>query len=390
MKKYFLLLLFSMLTPLQAFSATIVNHDFNNQSWGILSAGSYWTIQPSGGVDNSPAARLTYSVDGTANKALILNTSNTMSNEFLIEMDVKMQGNPSGGSKFIKLFGSSEPSKNNMTIGLDYYSNTQKEISYYMDTLCGSRHDGSEGGSCKPTHVVSSSAIDMQGGNWGRYKVWIKRASPGQLNGEVKVWWNGTLRSHITNMDSNPQGSATPYFDKIEFGGYNHSNFSGSPWYLWIDNLTVSTTETGSGSTTPPPTTPPPTTESSTFQWGLPTYTVSEGVGTASFTITRSGNTTGTASVDWGTFQNTATLNVDYEGVSWTTATFLTGETSKTVNVKILDDSLVEGNEVFILSLANPTNATLGTPNEASITITDNDTASNILAPKNLRITQAQ
>jgi hypothetical protein len=392
MKRLTLLLLLIFI-PFQALATTIINYDFNNQSWGILSKGSYWTMQPTGGVDNTPAMRLEYSVAGTANKAMVLNTAGLKSNEFTIEMDVKMQGTPSGGSKFIKLFGSTEASKNNMTIGLDYSGNVQKEISYYMDTLCGARLDGSNGGSCTPTHVVKSSAVDMRGGSWGRYKVWVKRASPGVKDGETKVWWNGALRSHITNMDSNPAGSATAYFDKIEFGGYNHSNFSGSTWYLWIDNLSVSTGTTTSAPApepAPEPTpTPAPTTGAATIQWGAPTYSVSEGAGTASFIITRAGDSSGSASVNWGTFQNTATLNADYIGVAWTQTTFLAGETTKVVNVQIIADSLVEGDETFTLSLSSPTNATIGTVKDAIVTIKDYDTAAPLSPPSNLKITLA-
>jgi hypothetical protein len=55
-------------------------------------------------------------------------------------------------------------------------------------------------------------------------------------------------------MSSNPSGSSTPFFERIEFGGYNHgAAFNGSTWYLWIDNLYVGTTEKGGTSTTPTP-----------------------------------------------------------------------------------------------------------------------------------------
>lgn len=57
------------------------------------------------------------------------------------------------------------------------------------------------------------------------------------------MWWNGDLRADISQMMSNPASAATPYFDAIEFGGYNHDNFDGNAWHLWIDNLYVGTTE---------------------------------------------------------------------------------------------------------------------------------------------------
>jgi hypothetical protein len=257
MQRIILLVICSVLLPLHVSAKEIVNNNFNSGSWAGMAKGSYWTIQQSGGVGNSSAARLEYSVAGTPNKALGLNVSAHKSNQYWIEMDVKMQNQVSGGSKFIKFFGStSTHSQNNMTLGYDAYSSVQKEVAYYKDTVCTARFNGSIAGSCSPTHSYSSGPIDMRGGSWGHYKAWVKRADLGVKNGEVKVWWNGQLKAHITKMDSNPSGASTPYFERIEFGGYSHSTFNGSTWYLWIDNLYVGTTEKG-GTSSPEPTPEP-------------------------------------------------------------------------------------------------------------------------------------
>lgn len=243
-KQFLVLVSLIMINPFVLAANADINYNFDDQSFGILSGGNYWTILPHGGVDDSPAARLEYSTSGTSGKALILNVEALQSNEFWIEFDVKMEGSVSGGCKFIKLFGSnSTDSQNNMTVGVDYYGNIQREVAYYGDTVCTARWNGVTRGPCEsPTYAYSSDIIDMRGGNWGHYKVWVKRASPGQIDGEVKVWWNEALRAHITDMDSNPYDNSTPYFERIELGGYNNSNFNGSTWYLWIDNLSISTT----------------------------------------------------------------------------------------------------------------------------------------------------
>lgn len=231
-----------LIAPLRALAVAVINYDFNDQSFGVLAHESFWTMQSSGGVDNTPAVRLEYSTAGTAGKALGLSVASLQSNEFYVEFDVKVVGTPVGGSKFVKFFGDGAPSKNNMTLALNYSLNTLFEIGYYGDSVRVIRYEGSyDGGS--PTILTSSPAIDIRGGNWGTYKAWVKRASPGEHNGEVKVWWNGTLRLHATGMDSNPAEflDPTPGFDLIELGGYNNS--IGEPWYLWIDNLIVSTTD---------------------------------------------------------------------------------------------------------------------------------------------------
>ncbi len=80
----------------------------------------------------------------------------------------------------------------------------------------------------------------------------------------------------------------------------------------------------------------------------------------ATFTITRSGDTSGTPSVNWATSNNTAAAGSDYVAVAATTVSFAVGETSKTVSVTVNGDTAVEANETFYVSLSAPVGATLG------------------------------
>ncbi len=106
--------------------------------------------------------------------------------------------------------------------------------------------------------------------------------------------------------------------------------------------------------------------------------TVSEAVGTATLTVTRSGATGGTTTVDYATVNGTAVANADFSSTSGT-LTFGPGETSKSISITINDDSAVESTEVFTVQLSNVTDAT--SPAETistfsgQITISDNDTA---------------
>ncbi|MFM6271285.1 MAG: Calx-beta domain-containing protein, partial [Dolichospermum sp.] len=69
----------------------------------------------------------------------------------------------------------------------------------------------------------------------------------------------------------------------------------------------------------------------------------------------------------------TATAGSDYNNTP-ITVNFANGETSKTVTIPIIDDSLLESNETINLSLSNPTNGlTIGTQNNATVNIIDND-----------------
>jgi len=78
-------------------------------------------------------------------------------------------------------------------------------------------------------------------------------------------------------------------------------------------------------------------------------------------------------SVTVSTSNGTAVAGADYTAVT-TTLSFAIGETSKTVNIPILTDTQVEGNETVNLTLSNPTNGgTLGAGRRALLIIVDND-----------------
>jgi hypothetical protein len=67
----------------------------------------------------------------------------------------------------------------------------------------------------------------------------------------------------------------------------------------------------------------------------------------------------------------------DYVATS-NTLTFAPGVTSQTFPVPILDDTLDEGNEIVGLALSHPSNANLGAPASATLTIVDNDPAPSV------------
>ncbi|PZU07238.1 Calx-beta domain-containing protein [Sphingomonas sp.] len=72
----------------------------------------------------------------------------------------------------------------------------------------------------------------------------------------------------------------------------------------------------------------------------------------AYFTVTRS-NGAGAASVDYATADGSALAGTDYVATSGTVS-FEAGETSKTIAVQILGDTIHEANETFTLNLSNP------------------------------------
>ncbi|WP_308411359.1 Calx-beta domain-containing protein, partial [Cylindrospermopsis raciborskii] len=105
------------------------------------------------------------------------------------------------------------------------------------------------------------------------------------------------------------------------------------------------------------------------------------------FSVTRSGDTTGTSSANWavtgsGTNQADGT---DFSGTSGTVS-FAAGETAQTITVNVSGDSTVEPDEGFTVTLSNPTNATISTATAVG-TIQNDDVVAPGLATVSLSLT---
>ena len=106
-------------------------------------------------------------------------------------------------------------------------------------------------------------------------------------------------------------------------------------------------------------------------------YTVGETVGTASLTVTRIGDTDQEVSVAYETAGITAVPTEDFDQTTGT-VTFAVGETSKTIDIPIVDDNQQEEDETFNVTLdSNSTTggATLGATPVATVTIESEDVA---------------
>jgi len=114
-------------------------------------------------------------------------------------------------------------------------------------------------------------------------------------------------------------------------------------------------------------------TPASSIQLGSASFSVGENSVVADITVTRSGDTSGSATVDFATSDGSARQRTDYI-LNSGTLSFGPGETGKSFTVVIVDDLYVEGNETLNLTLSSPTGgALLVGQNAASLTIVDND-----------------
>jgi hypothetical protein len=111
-------------------------------------------------------------------------------------------------------------------------------------------------------------------------------------------------------------------------------------------------------------------------QFDNTSYGVTEGITSVDVTVTRSGPNANRATVDYTTQDSGAMQKGDFEFAAGTLV-FEPGETSKTFKVLINDDSYSEQSEALLVSLSNPSGATLGAQTGTTITISDNNDTAN-------------
>jgi hypothetical protein len=103
-------------------------------------------------------------------------------------------------------------------------------------------------------------------------------------------------------------------------------------------------------------------------------YTVAETAGSITVPVLRSGSFTGKVSVKYATTVGTANDRSDYFAVNGELVWEDGDSTSKSITVKLIDDSEYEAQETFAITLYDPKGgATLGSKNSTIITITSDD-----------------
>lgn len=113
-----------------------------------------------------------------------------------------------------------------------------------------------------------------------------------------------------------------------------------------------------------------------TLQFSASGYSVSEGAGTATITVTRTGGSDGAIGVTYATSDGTATAGSDYTATTGNLSWAAGDAASKSFAVAITDDGTAEADETVTVTLSAPTGgATLGVPANATLTIVDDDTS---------------
>jgi hypothetical protein len=107
-----------------------------------------------------------------------------------------------------------------------------------------------------------------------------------------------------------------------------------------------------------------------TLQFSAGNYMAQEELTALAITVTRSGDSSGFATVDYWTNDTAANQKSDYEYAAGHLK-FAPGETSKTFLLLLNEDMYVEGNEVLTLTLGNANGASLGQQSTSIVTIND-------------------
>ena len=108
-------------------------------------------------------------------------------------------------------------------------------------------------------------------------------------------------------------------------------------------------------------------------QFAQANFIVSESGGAVQADVIRTGDLSGTSTVNYATVNGTASDRSDYTAALGIIR-FAPGESRKSFNVLITDDAFVEGPESLTLALSNPAGATLmGPASTAGVQIQDND-----------------
>gem|GEM_PF-2325705 len=116
-----------------------------------------------------------------------------------------------------------------------------------------------------------------------------------------------------------------------------------------------------------------PVNSTPTIQFGSSLFSATEGAGSITITVTRTGSTSGESSVDYATSDGSASSRSDYTP-AFGTLRFANGEAVKSFTVLITDDTTPElSNESLNITLRGVSGAVLGQPFQAIAVIKEND-----------------
>jgi len=199
----------------------------------------------------------------------------------------------------------------------------------------------------------------------------------------------GTVFSHSVSY-STANGSATAGSDytaasgALTFtSGQTSQTFSvpiafdGSVTYEGNETFFVNLSGATGGATIATPSVTNTIVDPNVPQFEVASTSFTEAQGTVTVTVTKTGNTALTHTMNYQNGGGTATAGSDYTAFSGT-VTFAPAETSRTFTMSITDDAVLESNETVLVSLSNFVNGGFSN-NSGVLTLLDNESANSIL-----------
>ena len=197
-------------------------------------------------------------------------------------------------------------------------------------------------------------------GSNGRRASWVDTDNDGVIDAGETVHWAWNSSGHSNSLiPLYARGAGAELFP-----GHATSNDPVRGAYLDnTDVFSVMDTVAGGGGGGP---------GQPTVAFNVSTSSGSEASTPASLAVSLSGSSSSTVTVNYAVTGGTATNGTDYT-IAAGPLTFDPGQTTRSINLTIIDDTLAEGIETVQVSLSNPTNATLGANVVHTYTINDND-----------------
>ena len=222
----------------------------------------------------------------------------------------------------------------------------------------------------------------------GRYERDVQLATPNnvfRLNTDGSLDTSFPLGTGLEGSSQNVNAIMVQSDGQVLIGGgFNVVNGVPSLGLARVIAATVST-PTPTPTPTPGPTpSPTPIPGVSTIQFNQSDYSARENLADALINVTRTGDLSGTSTVDFATVDVPATVGCEetvknlgaaYSRCDYSTTvtsiTFAPGEAMKEVQVPVVNDAYSEGPESFQVKLTNPQGSTLGTLAIANVVIDD-------------------
>jgi len=114
-----------------------------------------------------------------------------------------------------------------------------------------------------------------------------------------------------------------------------------------------------------------------TFGFSSGAVTVAESAGSVSLTINRTGGTDGSKSVRVYTTDGSRKAGVDFVAYD-SVITFEAGQSSKTVSINLIDNTVVDSDGTFTINMASIDGSSIDASSATiTVTMTNNDTATN-------------